>query len=127
MILLAVVEFGCCYISSLPPPHFPVCISLSRTMFFLVVASSLKTTYFKKPVRDMSTDWTPGKILKVSGLSGIFAGGAVATAPAPPPPPFAHNLTGVVMAVVVVFDQDGCLRCRSSPAGCVWIDSLCRT
>ncbi|CAN0527676.1 unnamed protein product [Ectocarpus sp. 12 AP-2014] len=28
---------------------------------------SLKTTYFKKPVRDMSTEWTPGKILRVSG------------------------------------------------------------
>eukprot|EP00752_Nemacystus_decipiens_P004508 g4116.t1 len=27
---------------------------------------SLKTTYFKKPVRDMSTEWTPGKILKVT-------------------------------------------------------------
>ncbi|CAM9548484.1 unnamed protein product [Ectocarpus sp. 4 AP-2014] len=27
---------------------------------------SLKTTYFKKPVRDMSTEWTPGKILRVT-------------------------------------------------------------
>ncbi len=27
---------------------------------------SLKTTYYKKPVRDMSTEWIPGKILKVS-------------------------------------------------------------
>eukprot|EP00903_Cladosiphon_okamuranus_P009822 g9335.t1 len=27
---------------------------------------TLKTTYYKKPVRDMSTEWTPGKILKVT-------------------------------------------------------------
>ena len=46
-----------------PPPPF--------TCFLL---DSLKTTYFKKPVRDMSTTWVPGTVLKV-GMS----------TPAPPP------------------------------------------
>lgn len=42
-----------------PPP--------SIAPLWLLHLGSLKTTYFKKPVRDMSTEWTPGKILKVSG------------------------------------------------------------
>lgn len=31
----------------------------------VVSTGSLKTTYYKKPVRDMSTSWTPGQILEV--------------------------------------------------------------
>lgn len=39
-----------------PHPQTPLCF----------VLDSLKTTYYKKPVRDMSTEWTPGKVLRVS-------------------------------------------------------------
>lgn len=45
--------------STLMPAH-------TRKLLFCFVLGSLKTTYFKKPVRDMSTEWTPGKVLRVS-------------------------------------------------------------
>ncbi|CBN79375.1 conserved unknown protein [Ectocarpus siliculosus] len=49
---------------------------------------SLKTTYFKKPVRDMSTEWTPGKILRVTYYRyfKFFGDGRVAYALTHEPP-----------------------------------------
>lgn len=67
-----------------------------QTPLSLLVPGSLKTTYFKKPVRDMSTEWTPGKVLRVSGLTDVC--GAVAAAARD----FLSTLFGVFVVVVIV-------------------------
>lgn len=54
----------------LPPAPMPAPNPLNSSVLCALcsVLGSLKTTYYKKPVRDMSTEWTPGKVLRVSGL-----------------------------------------------------------